>query len=153
MKTDGYIEITAHYDLQGGGVERYDFEWMGGDVARISHAFLMTVRDVRDDVLKYRKFPKQPGDRFKVGPFGLRVLEREEWSLDIIAIRERNALTSLRYYWHRCSKLLDTAYRRLIITASVWGLAHYEAAMIPCWRDVHALRYLVERRNYGTSDS
>lgn len=45
------------------------------------------------------------------------------------------------FYWLRVLqspmlKMLDVIYRRIIITLAVWNLATYNAARLPCWRDI-----------------
>jgi hypothetical protein len=137
---EGFIEVTVHYDALG-GVERYDYKWIGGDVAKFSEQLLL---DADPSEVRYDKFPRRPGDRFEFGPFKLRVLKEPEWTA-ITAIRERGLITDLRLLWHRFGKLLDIAYRRFIVTLAVWRLAERNEGAIPTWRDVHALRRLAER--------
>jgi hypothetical protein len=134
------IEMTAHYNALG-DKERLDFKWIGGDTVGIT---LMLLSTAECSVLKYDRFPFELGDRFKFGPFKLRVLEVQFWTDTVIAIRDRGFVTDLRYLWHRFGRLFDIAYRRLIVTLAIWNLADCEAGVIPTWRDVHALRRVEE---------
>lgn len=36
-------------------------------------------------------------------------------------------------------RTLDLVYRRLVITAAVWRLAHFHEGALPIWRDVYVL--------------
>ena len=139
---EGFIEVTVHYDALG-GVERYGYEWIGGDVAKFSEQLLL---DADPSEVRYDEFPRRPGDKFEFGPFKLRVLESDSfWRWDVItAIRDRGIVTDLRCSWHRFGKLADIAYRRLVITLAVWRLAERNEGAIPTWRDVHALRRLAD---------
>jgi len=141
-KADGYIEVTVHYAALG-GVERRDYRWIGGDIANFPISYLS---DNDPSVTWYALPPYKPGDRLRIGPFKLRILERERgWRFDeFLVIRERGLVTDLRLFWHRFGKLLDVAYRRAVITLAVWRLAERNEGAIPTWRDVHAPRRVAD---------
>ena len=142
---EGWIEEAVHYNALGR--ERIDYKWIGGDVARFSKQLLL---DADPSIVRYTEFPRRPGDKFEFGPFKLRVLEQDSGYYDIIvAIRDRGLVTDLRYFWHRFGKMADIAYRRLVITLAVWGLADLDQATVPTWRDVRLLCRMEKRRKGG----
>lgn len=146
---EGVIEITVHYDAMG-GIERWDYRWIGGDVARFSDQLL---RNADPSEVRFDEFPRKPGDKFQVGPFKLRMLETDPWPCDVIvAVRDRGLVTDLRCFWHRVSRLAQIACRRFIVTLAVWGLADRNLATIPTWRDVHLLQRIGKWTKRKNSD-
>ena len=133
MNVTGMIVCHEHYDCRG-GVERRDYEWEGGELAYIDQRFM--------EKEGIHEVP-QLGDIINIGPFQLRVIDKKLWGFNYIVARN-GWKARLRYVLHRTIKVLDKSYRRLIVTAAVWGLADYHDASIPTWRDVYLLRGLSE---------
>ncbi len=80
------------------------------------------------------------GDVLRVGPYRVKVFEcRVMWTYDY-----RGELygwgSSARYWLYRATRWMDGVYRRIILTAYVWGLADCEAGYIPSWRDLKVFR-------------
>lgn len=120
MNATGNIIASTTYGPSGKEAVRY--KWMGGRVAHIS-------RHVCDTPIKV-------GQSFKVGPFRLRIVDYCPWDNTVKAIRIRG-ISRLLYYFYRATPALEKVYRRLIITAAIWGCADYNSATVPDWRDLH----------------
>lgn len=127
-------QIVCHVRTNPLGMrEHIGYEWQGGPVTYIAHS-LFYDSDIQLD-----------GDCMVVGPYRLRIIDQEG------NLRQYYRCVRLDYpfwwlvlAWHRYGRLLDIAYRRLIITLAVWGLARYSQATIPSWEDVHVLRKISE---------
>ena len=132
------IVCHEHYDFRG-GVERRDYEWQGGELAYVDHQFL-----VRDGTSRVTNRVLEPGDVISVGPLRLTVIDRREFSIDTYIITCDGWKAWVIYVFYHVTKRLGKIYRRLIITAAVWGLADYHDALVPTWRDVYLLRGLSE---------
>jgi hypothetical protein len=127
LKADANILISCFYDYRG-EPERREYDWQGGRVVCIS-------RQVLGHVSGYK-----PGMKvFSVGPFRLRVIDEDYRR--VYCVREGPAGWALAL-WIATYKALDKVYRRLVITVAVWGLAQWNDATVPTWRDVHVLRRL-----------
>lgn len=137
MKVTGMIVCHERYDFRG-GVERRDYEWEGGELAYVDWRFM--------DVAEISEAPAL-GDIINIGPFQLKVIDQELLWHDNYIVARNGWKTQLRYMLHRTTKVLDKIYRRLIITAAVWGLADYHDALVPSWRDVYLLKKLSERKD------
>lgn len=100
-----------------------------------------TFRIVGDSpyVLVGRLDDAKTGDVVKIGPFNLLVVERR-WEIDGALCVRADRFGALRIWVYRATRWLDWAYRRCIITLAVWGLADYQQASIPSWRDIRALK-------------
>jgi hypothetical protein len=136
MEATGEIHLQVHYN-ELGNREHIDYTWKGGDVAAISLQLIEGAYGTQ--VVKDFDGLPEIGDRLRIGAFDLRVVEFEPWNMWILAARDRGLATSLRVFWHKFGKVADIAYRRLIITLAVWGLARRDGATVPHWRDVYAL--------------
>lgn len=136
MNVTGDIVCQEHYDCIG-GIERRDYEWQGGKLAYINRRFM--------NVVGMSKAPTS-GDIINIGPFQLKVVDQELWGNSYIVTRN-GWKAQLRYILYHATKILDKVYRRLIVTAAVWGLADYHDALVPTWRDIHLLKKLSERKN------
>lgn len=134
MTEYAYIIITEHRNPLG-HIERYDYRWEGGNTAAISNSLLFK-RMRTEDYIRLCS-----GAVFTLGPFQLRILEDDPFR-DITYVARDGWRTTLRYYFHRATRSLDLIYRRLIISAAVWGLARYDRAAIPSWRDLDLTRWL-----------
>ena len=78
------------------------------------------------------------GERRQVGPWRVRFV-REDFPMDgwyVVRDGPRGWAAMLSYHAHAQA---DRFYRRLIITLAVWGLAKFNAAVLPTWRDVPAI--------------
>ena len=131
LDVNGYIQGTASYAATG-EIEHMDYSWHGGPIIGVSERMILRSG--------FASGPVCPGSIVTIGQFRLRIIEdqpsisegyflamRDGWRA---WIRER-ALPSLRW--------MDTIYRRLVITASIWGMARYYGATYPSWRDVYVL--------------
>ncbi len=121
------------FPVRGGTIT---YEWLGGDWLHVS-----------SDFIEYSQAALR-GNRLFLGPYHLHVIERD------LAI---DAYLCVRHHWrglirerlYTATRGLDRFYRRLILTAAVWGLAHYPSAVggweyMPHWRNVHVLRHAAE---------
>jgi len=120
MNATGSIVVDTTYGPLASKTERY--QWTGGRIV-----FLCGL---------YHDIPLEIGKRFRIGPFRLRVAKSEPWHNRIYAIREQGTVNRLLYFVYRATPFLEKIYRRLIVTAYVWGCASYEHSTIPGWRDL-----------------
>lgn len=139
-KEKGMVIVENKYDAFG-RVEQRTYTYEGGDLMEFTESFF--AHAVPSEVW-FSRWPLQSGDKFEVGPFRFRMLEQDRhFHFDrIIAVRDRGLITDLRYFWHKVGRRADLAYRRLIITLSVWRLAERTEGKIPSWNDVYILRRL-----------
>jgi len=123
LEPTGEIIATEHRG-HGGSLERIEWEWRGGDLAYLSYTRpLVRSAQINDDIIV-------------LGPFRLRII-KHEWPFCIVA---RDGFKArLLYRMYRCVRYTEVVYRRLILTAAVWGLARYDRDCIPTWRNVYAL--------------
>ncbi len=97
--------------------------------------------------VKYKRYPPVDGDIIKMGPFPLKLIERD-WAGDYFTFVRIDSLSGrLSYYWHRSCKILDLIYRRLIITAVVWNCASHETGVSVSWRDLYLVQFLQKLKN------
>ncbi len=133
---DATIATTTNYD-DFGNIESCDYAWEGDKNGIVGISFVLFKRAKCSS----KNGLKIDGNVILVGPYRLRVIGRDY-----------NALYAVRDGWQAAIKvrqmkivcLLNKIYRRLIITCSVWGLADYNEAVIPTWRDVHALKRITK---------
>lgn len=111
------------------GGRHISYSWEGGDVIEMSADCGVV--------------PALPGNLFRIGPFWLRALEYRYWSMTVLACRERPVKAMLYSAFYRATRALDRVYRLLIITLYVWGLARYDRARVPTWRDVKGMGKLI----------
>ena len=130
----GRIIQTAHYHPFG-TVERYTYQWEGGDRVIVSDAVLARLD---------RSWRLEHGQVITVGPWRLRVIDRWPQIRGWYCIYETRWgwLWQAAYWGIRWGELV---YRRMVLTLAVWGLADYRANYPPSWRDVGALRWLADR--------
>lgn len=134
MIPDANIIETQHTDFRG-GTERIEYEWRGGSIVDITDRYLY-----RAGIYGSLSI----GSVVNIGPFRLIVLDYDQ---------PRRAYTfcrtgfkgTVKYSVYRLTKHFDFIYRRLVITAAVWGLAKYEDYSVPTWRDVYFLAWLAKR--------
>ncbi len=128
---DEFIKTTRMYDYRG-GVERLEYEWPGGPKAWIQ------ADSLGDDKSYWPIY--EPGDIKELRPFRLKIIQFD-WSRNAYEVaRMDNPLWRLIYLWHRLTPILDLAYRRFIITLSVWRLADYSDQAIPHYSDIHIIK-------------
>ena len=82
--------------------------------------------------------------RVQFGPYKLMFVEYEYFSGVSVYVRS-DKLGALRVVLYKSTRLLDLAYRRLIITLAVWGLAEFSPAKIPSWQDIKFLKWLQKK--------
>jgi hypothetical protein len=127
----GTITATRH---QGPlGLEQAHYQWEGGRYARVRRSLLG-----RDDG------SVRVGEVVWAGPYRVRVI-RCDFMLDAVTVvpEEPRAwgdlLTSLT------AQLIERVYRRLILTAAIWGLANCDPSTLPTWRDLHVIAWAVRQ--------
>ncbi len=132
----GRIVANIHRNPLTGGVESRSYEWHGGGIAKMDRS--LAYEDGIDDVYEFER-----GSVFNLGPYRLRVLEVNGWDDCLIVMRDG---WQARERWMRTATYehLDLIYRRLILTAAVWGLTRPnllsgELFRLPTWRDVLVL--------------
>lgn len=139
---DARIVATEHRDYSG-GLEQLTYRWEGGEVVCISYCLCSK--------LGFDAKNRGPGDVFSIGPYRLRVVWTDPVPpYAVFAVRDGLGAWR-RSVWYAISSRLESVYRRLIITAAVWGLAEYNAATIPTWRDLYVVK-LVARRVFRSGD-
>jgi hypothetical protein len=57
----------------------------------------------------------------------------------------------IRPHVFRVLRLADLAYRRLIVTAAVWGLADYSSALLPSYLDLHVVKRFKAMMAHGAT--
>ena len=127
-KSIGQILIHRQYNALG-MPERYDYEWDGGPCVRVSY-YLVDMADNRQI-----EYDKKQGV-IRVGPYRLRIMEEYPWCDFFECVREDYWLWWAVVGWHLLSRIVDIAYRRLIITLAVWRLAEYDQGAIPHWKQI-----------------
>lgn len=132
INQDTYIVIT-YFDLPF-GKQRIEFEWRGeGNTAIVG----------RHDSRRFLPRNPKPGMQFWLGHLSLVVID---WNMmaqrAIVGLDDGRAYQAA--YIRAAYYALDNIYRRLILTAHVWGFANYIEYQVPSWRDVHVLRRLAK---------
>ena len=135
MKVDGMIVCHDKYGPLG--LEQRDFEWTGGSLAYISNLFMSRYTNERD-------VKRLHGDILQIGPFKVRIIEFE-WGYGRVLVIREGWYAPFYYYWRIIGRRMDRVYRKMIVTLAVWDLADYNPATIPYWKDIHALRWLVNK--------
>ena len=121
------------FPVRGGTIT---YEWQGGDWLHVSGDFISEFQG------------NLKGNRLFLGPYRLHVIERDPAIEAYLCVRHHwRGLICERLY--KATRGLDRFYRRLILTAAVWGLANYPkpiegSGWVPTWRNVHALRHAAE---------
>ena len=114
----------------GGG-----YTWEGGPVARLTGLLLPAHLPLTD---------LRVGHTFDLGPWRLRIIDVEYDLLRVTVMRDGGP-ARLRALRERIRRRAEWFTCRLILTAAVWGLADYDPALRPSWRDVHLLRAIAAR--------
>lgn len=128
------IITTVNYD-DSGNRESYDYAWEGNANGIVGISLFCVSREEDEMISTHGKIA--------IGPYHLRIVGQGNFGQMVYAVRDgRRAAVKVRQMKLVC--LLNKIYRRLIITCSVWGLADYNEAVIPTWRDVRALKRIAE---------
>ncbi len=110
------------------GPEDYSYTWVGWDrTAFINPALLRSAG--------YDEGTIRPGAVLTLGPLRLRVV-RNDWPCSYIHVERDGWRAALRAYREIARRPANRFYRRLIVTAAVWGWARYSPAVVPTWRDL-----------------
>lgn len=125
MSDFGYIETTVKHNAIG-VLEDASYKLVGGPRFIISD-------------LAYNDIDKS-GDIVRIGPYRLRVIERDCNSPSIICVNYEYPLWWMFVLAYRSSVMARVAYSRLIITLAVWGLAKYNPACVPSINDIYFVR-------------
>lgn len=83
-----------------------------------------------------------------VGPYQFRFLERHMTSGGAVYIPYL-PFSRFRVLLYRSTRWMDGVYRRLILTAHVWGLATYGYGTAPSWRDLKIVTWLQKKIKRG----
>lgn len=79
-----------------------------------------------------------------IGGYRFRVFD-PDWLVDAyIGVQESDAAWLLSLVYPVLS-FAEKIYRRLIVTAAVWGLADYYQGRIPVWQDLHIAQWWAKR--------
>lgn len=137
MKPDACLVSEVIYNALG-NVERINYDWTGGEVAFLSFSdvcHLTAMGSMQKD-----------GDVVTVGSLRLRIVDAadDSFPLGIYVMQDGlRALIKSRFY--PLVRIIDLIYRRLVITAAVWNLADFNAAVIPTWKDIYLLKKIANR--------
>lgn len=132
MIADAHIVCTEMYDSRGTPI-RVEWDWQGGKIAAIS----LDCDFPRPPLASALKASRE-GDEFSLGPFRLLVIDYDLMRDQILVI-QTGRMAWLRLYIHKAIRGMDLAYRRFVVSMCVWGLAKYNPARIPTWRDIYLL--------------
>lgn len=124
------IAISVWYSALG-NVEQVTYTWPHGCCRASINAV-----ELRSDWFELR-----PGDQLTIGPYRVRVVETDFMMRSVVVVRD-GPLWRAWLAASRVGRLADLAYRRLIITAAVWGAADYDQGRMPSWRDLYAVQAL-----------
>lgn len=131
------IAISVWYSALG-NIEQVTYTWPAG-----SHRALVGAFDLRIDW-----FALRPGDQLTIGPYRVRVVETNFMMRSVVVVRD-GPLWRAWLAASRAGRLADLVYRRLIITAAVWRLAHYDQGRVPTWRDLYVVQWLQREARRG----
>ena len=121
------IEVTETYSVLGAPIHR-DYKWVGETpYVRISLILLYFIQSLKDNL-----------DIVQIGPYKLQLIEKS-WRYHIY-VRMDYPFWRLAVAWHKASRLLYIAYGKFIVTLAVWGLAEYNQAVEPTWRDIYLIQ-------------
>ena len=124
----GYLIVHSRVNPLGAApILRYT--WHGGDVIEISGNVWP----------EFSQAVPKIGTRLWIGPYCARVLEYRFAHDSVLVCRERPVITALRVAFYRGNVYAEMAYRRLVLTLAVWGLASYQQGRLPSWRDIYVL--------------
>lgn len=140
MKTDAYLVSKKIYN-ELGSLERIDWSWDGGQVAFLGDHLIWHLEDIRATQIN--------GKVVTIGPFRLRVIAREQNAPYGIYVMRDGFRARIRQCLYPLVATVNLIYRRLIITAGVWGLADINVGLIPTWKDVYLLRRIADRVKKG----
>lgn len=134
MQMHADARILEHIVRNAVGVERIEFSWEGGERVEVSYR-LMQHKSV---------YITRRGNLLTIGPYRLRIIEGDPCRATYLCMRDG---WKAHLWWgaYRASHILETIYRRLIITAAVWGLGRYVDNAFPTWRDVYMLDWLARK--------
>ncbi len=135
IEPNGKLIATRHVNTVRNILERIDYEWQGGPVARVS-----------GDLARELEY-KPDSDVIRIGPYRLQVLERLYMYDAYLCVRKDWPFWWLIALRHRLDRRAEITYRRLIVTLAVWGLADwpYGGAMLPSWRDIYAVKWITRK--------
>lgn len=113
------------------GARRIDWSWEGNRV----------IAWAADEALYFSGTTErvENGMVVHVGPYRVRVIDREPSRKAYLVARE-GWRARLYYVTYRLAHSLDGAYRRIILTLHVWGLADFDYNHVPTWRDITLFR-------------
>ena len=143
----GEIEIHEKYNPLAGQVEQVEYKWQGGPKMQMSRELFYAMHKNKERS-QLESGPGWPinleGTRFRLGPYRLHVFEDQPpYFGDVNCIRLDYRFWRLHAYLPRILRHLDLIYRRLIITAVVWGMADYNPAVVPYYKDLYLYQWVV----------
>ncbi len=129
----GEIIVTREDNMRGAPM-RFTYEWIGPPVTSISAVLLDDIYTSEIDGCE-GWVTADIGDRFRIGPYKVRVIDKD-WAWDRLIVAFDGNAFPLWYLRYWVPRWLDIFYRRLIVCLSVFNLAEYDPATIPSWHDI-----------------
>lgn len=126
-QTADFVRVNYEYSPLEGGLESVYFTLEGG-----GPFFMLDNRTLRAADRAIRPF-KFKGVGSVVNLNGLRLKIIGEYYHFEYLVMLPSVWAAIFYYLLPIPRWFDKIYRRLILTAAVWGLAVCPAAEIPCW--------------------
>ena len=128
MNATGNILVTQNETTNGSGVQE-KYEWVGGRIVQVSLSFFNALKD-RSEV------STEPGSKFSVGPFDLRVIEYVLATDLIFAIKCNGIDNKLLYGFHYCRLKLVGFYYKLLRFAKRNNCLDTKEGKIMRWQDL-----------------
>lgn len=124
--------ITEIVETRAGQIVARNYGWVGGQIVMV---------DAR------REHTPDKGI-IQVGPYRLHVLDFIILESAFLCVRDDGPRSWLMVAIYRGSRWVDLIYRRLIVTAAVWGLADwcFNTGELPTWRALHIAKCFEKRR-------
>jgi hypothetical protein len=133
MMDTAYLEVTEHVN-QLGKVEQFTYKWIGkSPYTRIGWRLLGNIVGIGGDTINVQ-----------IGPYKLLKVE-DDYQRDAVLYVRADKLGALRVALYKATRLIDLAYRRMIVTLAVWNLAEFSPAYIPSWRDIKLIKRLLKK--------
>ncbi|HET8627399.1 MAG TPA: hypothetical protein VFL91_08265 [Thermomicrobiales bacterium] len=124
------IQVSRSYGALG--IEQIHAHWVGDPpIAYVDFTLVRYLFGRFEDGLV--------GRRFSIGELRLRVVGIDWGAFRLVVMRD-GWRARLRAASEPVRRRAERAYRRLIVTAAVWGLADHEPHVIPTWRDLRLPR-------------
>lgn len=146
IQATGEIWAEIKHNPATGAIEQVRYEWRGGDVARVVE-FDSPLRVLSGDHYVPDATEVERGQVVAIGPYRCRVIDVPSLWDDSYYVMRDGWRARERWLRSAAHDRLDLIYRRLIVTAAIWGLASYKLLQYdgyrrpPNWTDL----YIVQR--------